>query len=170
MRSLGARKAFPNKRFQNFRFQNHLLLKDQIDHYHLKMLHHIHIKRALDGANRIHLVKQFFVEIIIWPTWLFAVLRMTDMKSFADAKSRRSIFCNNNTYKELKKKCWINPHKCLALFSTNKFEFWKSFSSLVNLFCSLFIHFCVDSNDVCEDLPLNCNCSGVHFHSVKKKL
>ena len=49
-------------------------------------------QRAFDGANRIYLVKHFFVEIIIWPTWLFALLRITDMKSFAAAKSSRSIF------------------------------------------------------------------------------
>ena len=29
-------KSFPNKRISNFRFQDYLLLKDQIDHYHLE--------------------------------------------------------------------------------------------------------------------------------------
>ena len=29
-------KSFPNKRISNFKFQDYLLLKDQIDHYHLE--------------------------------------------------------------------------------------------------------------------------------------
>ena len=29
-------KSFPNKRISSFRFQDYLLLKDQIDHYHLE--------------------------------------------------------------------------------------------------------------------------------------
>ena len=36
MRSLGDRKAFPNKRFQTSDFKITCCLKDQIDHYHIK--------------------------------------------------------------------------------------------------------------------------------------